>query len=316
MSSSTTLIIGIVLVAGAVAAVAYALFGSTAPRISKDRRRGSTAVPAEPLGRRIYKMFVDAIDLLLRQGGWVPFRAAELEGAGVHRPASVVLSWILIGSVGAFLAGFVVLGGVLGALLSAAAVPVVAKLVLKRRTGKRRRKFENQLDSTLRILASAMRAGQSLTMAMASVAKDAEAPMAEELHRVVNENRVGRDLVEAMLESADRMHSEDFRWFAEAVAVQRDTGGNLNDIIDVVAETIRDRSEIRAKVDAYASEGRASMWVLMSLPVALAILYSFIRPGYMNPLVETTIGRILFGSSVILYGLGYLWMKSIVDVKV
>jgi tight adherence protein B len=58
------------------------------------------------------------------------------------------------------------------------------------------------------------------------------------------------------------------------------------------------------------------MWVLMSLPVALAILYSFIRPGYMNPLVETTIGRILFGSSVILYGLGYLWMKSIVDVKV
>ena len=140
--------------------------------------------------------------------------------------------------------------------------------------------------------------------------------MSDELARIVNENRVGRDLVEAMLESAERMHSEDFRWFAEAVEIQRDTGGNLNDIIDVVAETIRDRAEIREKINAYASEGKASMWVLMALPVALALAYMVMRPGYMDLLFESGIGRALLVLSALLYAAGFLWMRKIVDIKV
>jgi tight adherence protein B len=153
-------------------------------------------------------------------------------------------------------------------------------------------------------------------MAVSSVAADAEAPVSEELARIVNENRVGRDMVEAMLESADRMRSEDFRWFAEAVEIQRDTGGNLNDIIDVVAETIRDRAEVREKVTAYAAEGKASMWVLMALPIALALAYTVLRPGYMDPLFVSGVGRALLVVSVLLYAAGYLWMRKIVDIKV
>ena len=315
MPSLPLLLSGVALVAAAVGLVGYALLGSAVPRISKDRRRG-TAAPPEPLGRRAYRGFVDGIDVVLRQRGWIPFRASELEQAGVHRPASVVISWILLGSAAAFLIGFVVVGGPLGGLVLAALVPVVAKVMLKARTTKRCRRFESQLDPTLRILSSALRAGQSLTIAISSVAKDAEEPMSDELNRIVNENRVGRDLVEAMLESADRMRSEDFRWFAEAVEVQRDTGGNLNDIIDVVAETIRDRAEIREKINAYASEGKASMWVLMGLPIALGVAYTIMRPGYMDPLLVTNVGRLLLGVSVVLYGVGYVWMRNIVDIKV
>lgn len=315
MTGLPLLLTGVALVAASVAAVGYAVLGSSVPRISKERRRG-TAAPQEPLGPRLYRGFVELIDVLLRQRGWMPFRASELEEANVHKSASVVLSWILIGSVAAFLVGFVVMGGFVGGLLLAALVPVVTKLVLKSRAKKRRRRFEQQLDPTLRILSSALRAGQSLPIAISSVSADAEEPMSVELSRVVAENRVGRDLVEAMLESAERMRSEDFRWFAEAVEVQRDTGGNLNDIIDVVAETIRDRGEIRAKVNAYASEGKASMWVLMGLPVALAIAYTLIRPGYLDPLFLTTVGRVLLGVSVILYGVGWVWMRSIVEIKV
>lgn len=311
----TLLLVGVGLVASSVGAVAYALLGSSVPRISKDRRLG-TAAPPEPLARRAYHAFVDGIDVVLRQRGWIPFRASELDQAGVHRSASTVLSWILIGSVSAFLVGFVVVGAPLGGLLLAALVPLLAKVMLKARTAKRRRKFESQLDPTLRILASALRAGQSLTIGLSSVSKDAEEPMSSELNRIVYENRVGRDLVEAMLESADRMRSEDFRWFAEAVEVQRDTGGNLNDIIDVVAETIRDRAEIREKINAYASEGKASMWVLMALPVALGLAYSVMRPGYIDPLLLTGVGRLLLGISVVLYGIGFVWMRNIVDIKV
>ncbi|WP_423843782.1 type II secretion system F family protein [Aeromicrobium sp.] len=315
MGLTPMLVGGTALLAGSVAAIGYALLGSSVPRISKQRRLGTTA-PPEPIHRRAYRGLVEGMDLLLRQRGWIPFRASELEEANIHKPASVVLSWILIGSAASFLMGFVILGGVVAGVLSMLMVPAVAKVVLKTRSAARRRRFESQLDPTLRILASALRAGQSLTMAVASVASDAESPMSDELTRIVNENRVGRDLVEAMLESAERMRSEDFRWFAEAVEIQRDTGGNLNDIIDVVAETIRDRAEIREKINAYASEGKASMWVLMGLPIALGLAYTVMRPGYMDPLFVSGVGRVLLTLSALLYAAGYLWMRKIVDIKV
>jgi tight adherence protein B len=200
--------------------------------------------------------------------------------------------------------------------LLALAVPVGAKGVLRVRTARRRRTFATQLDPTLRIIASALRAGQSLPIAMASVGLDAEPPMSEELARITNEARVGRDIVAAMHESAERMQSEDLRWFAEAVEVQRDTGGNLNDIIDTVAETIRDRSEIREKIRANASEGKASAWVLMALPVVLGIVYNVVRPGYLDPLLTSTVGQVMIGLAVALYVASFLWMRAIVDIKV
>lgn len=315
MSPTTLLVVGALLVMGAVGAVAYAVLGSAVPRISLERRVGRPVVQVS-LARRTYRGLVAGVDGVLRRGGWMPFRSTELEQAGIHRSAGTVLSWGLIASVAAFLVGSVVLGGVVGGILLSALVPVAGKLALKVMRTRRCRAFEKQLDPTLRILASALRAGQSLTIGISSVAKDAEDPMSEELNRIVNENRIGRDLVEAMLESADRMDSEDFRWFAEAVEVQRDTGGNLNDIIDVVAETIRDRAEIREKINAYASEGKASMWVLMALPVGLALAYSVMRPGYIDPLLTTSAGRLLLALSVVLYGIGFVWMRNVVDIKV
>lgn len=312
---SAPLLTGVALVAAAVAAVGYALLGMSVPRISEQRRRGSAA-PQESLGQRLNGAFVDGIDQLLHRRGWRLFRSGQLEEANIRQPPGVVLAWAFGAAITVFVAGLVLFGGLLSAIVLTLMVPVVVKVMLQARTKARRRRFEKQLDPTLRILASALRAGQSLPTAVASVASDAEEPMSDEFNRIVNENRVGRDLVEAMLESADRMGSEDFRWFAEAVEIQRDTGGNLNDIIDVVAETIRDRAEIREKVNAYASEGKASVWVLMGLPVVLGIAYTLIRPGYLNPLFVTNIGRLLLGVSVILYGLGYVWMRKIVDIKV
>ncbi len=315
MVSVPLLLVGIALIVAAVAAIGYALLGMSVPRISQQRRRGSAA-PPEPWRTRAYRAFADGLDVLLRQRGWMPFRGSELQEANVQRPASIVLSWILIGSTAAFLIGLFVVGGLFAGVVLALVPPVLAKLVLKARAAARRRQFEAQLDPTLRILASALRAGQSLTMAISSVSADAEPPMSDELTRIVSENRVGRDLVEAMLESSERMHSEDFRWFAEAVEIQRDTGGNLNDIIDVVAETIRDRAEIREKINAYASEGKASMWVLMALPIALGLVYTVMRPGYMDLLFVSGVGRLLLGVSVILYAVAYVWMRKIVDIKV
>lgn len=308
-------IVGIVLVVAAVGMFAHALFVDPVPRVPKARRLGASA-PTEPLWRVTYRAIVTIVDRLLKSRGWVPFRAAELEMADIKKPPGVVVTWVVGATGAAFVIGFVLGRSAVTGVVLAILVPIVAKLVLKIRTGRRHKAFAKQLDNTLRIIASALRAGQSLPVALNSVAADAAAPMSEEITRIINENRLGRDLVVAMLETAERNDSEDFRWFAEAVAVQRDSGGNLNDIIDTVAETIRGRAEIREKIRAYASEGKASCYVLMALPIVLAVTYSLMNPGYMDPLFQTTIGVILLIVSGILYTISWFWMRAIIAIKV
>ncbi|WP_332643989.1 type II secretion system F family protein [Aeromicrobium sp.] len=308
-------ILGIVLVTTAVGLFAHALFVDPVPRVPKARRLG-TAAPSEPLWRVTYRAIVTSVDRLLKSRGWVPFRAAELEMADIKKPPGVVVTWVVAAATAAFVIGFALGRSLVTGSALAILVPIVAKLVLKIRAGRRQKDFSKQLDNTLRIIASALRAGQSLPVALNSVAADAAPPMSEEITRIINENRLGRDLVVAMLDTAERNGSEDFRWFAEAVEVQRDSGGNLNDIIDTVAETIRGRAEIREKIRAYASEGKASCYVLMALPIVLALTYSLMNPGYMDPLFQTTIGVILLFVSGILYTISWFWMRAIIAIKV
>lgn len=309
-----TLIIGVALIFAAVAMFAASLFASPVRRVDKSRRSLSKE-PEVPAWRTAAHSVVDGVDDLLKQRSWAPFRASELEMADVKMAPAMVLTWLIAGAGLVFLAGAALRGIVVGAFL-ALLVPIAAKVALRVRAGRRRRAFGKQLDSTLRVVATALRAGHSLPTALSSVAADAQAPMAEELTQVINENRIGRDLVTALHDSAARMKSEDLAWFAGAVAVQRDAGGNLNDIIDTVAETIRERAEIREKIRAYASEGKASAYVLMALPVALGVLYSVMNPGYLDPLFTTTIGNLLLAGSSVLYVVAFFWMRAIVNFKV
>ena len=307
------LVVGIAVVGGAVALLAYALMASSVPRVAKARL---AVGPVESSTHRMYRTFVNAVDRLLKSRSWVPLSSAELELADVRKPVGLVASWIVAGTAGAYALGSLLLRSPVMGLLFAVLVPIAAKVLLRIRASRRRRTFAGQLDPTLRIIASALRAGQSLPIAMASVGVDADPPISEEMTRITNEARVGRDLVVALHESAERMQSEDLRWFAEAVEVQRDTGGNLNDIIDTVAETIRDRAEIREKIHANASEGRASAWVLMGLPVVLAVVYNVLKPGYVDPLLSTRGGQVALVISGVLYVIAYFWMRAIVNVKV
>lgn len=119
-----------------------------------------------------------------------------------------------------------------------------------------------------------------------------------------------------MAETAKRMDCEDFVWLAEAVETTRETGGNLNEIIDRVAQTLRDRTEIREKVHAYSSEGRITSYILMALPIFVGVAYSFISPGYLNPLFTTGVGHVLLAGSAVMFVISYFWMRAIVQIKV
>jgi tight adherence protein B len=192
----------------------------------------------------------------------------------------------------------------------------VVKVVLSRRTRQRRAAFSDQLEQTLQIISSGLRAGHSIPHALDATSREADAPMGPELARIVNENRLGRDLIEAMRQTAVRMDNEDFAWVSDAVSIQRDTGGNLSTIIDRVAETIRIRSEIRAQVHALSAEGRISALVLMTLPLIVAGMYTLLNPSYMSLLVNRSIGQFLLAGCAVLYVVAFFWLRALVKVEI
>lgn len=308
------LALGLLMTVCAVGALTFALVASPVARIPIERRRRGDS-NGESILTKGSNVLVTLVDSSLKQHNWVPFRAIELELAGLKvTPGSLVVTVASI-SLTLLLAGIVVTGNFFIVVLLTFLPAVVAKVVIRRKISQRRKSFANQLDETLQIIASALRSGQSFMRALDAVATEADSPTAEEFARVINENRLGRDLVVGLEQTAARMESEDFRWVAEAVSVQRDTGGDLNEVLDRVGATMRERNQVRQQVDALAAEGKYSGIILMALPPLVAAAYSVINPGYMTPLFSTTIGHIMLIISLILYVVGGLWMKKIVNVK-
>lgn len=308
------LLLGVALVAGALACGYVALVGAPVGRVRSERIARLTVTRRSSGLTRAADAVVAGVDTLLSRGRLRPFSAGELELANVSMSVASLVVMISCIAVVALAAGILVANVVIGLLL-AALVPVVAKVWLSRRGAKLRRTFAAQLPQTLQMMAASLRAGHSLPRVLDSVSKEVDAPMAEELARVVNENRLGRDLVESLETVARRMQSQDFGWVAGAISTQRETGGNLNEILDQVAATIRERQHIRLQVMSLSAEGRLSAVILMALPVVVGLYYCLVSADTVSVFVDALIGKLLLIGSAILYVLGGLWMRSIVNIE-
>ncbi len=177
--------------------------------------------------------------------------------------------------------------GLLLGLLAAVAVPLGAKLFVRFKTSRRQSAFADQLDDSLQLMASSLRAGHSIMRAMDAVSQEAASPTSEEFARLVNETRVGRDLAEALDEIAERTASDDFAWVAQAIAIHREVGGNLAEVLDAVGHTIRERNAIRRQVKALSAEGKLSAIVLMALPFGIVAFISMTNPSYLAGFTES-----------------------------
>lgn len=308
------LALGTTLVILAVALVVYLLTSPPAPRVPVQRRLAPGEEPSSLL-ETIVEQMEGGVDRVLRSRGWNPFPSRDLEMAGIGVQQSSFVTAVMSSTVVAFLLGYVLSGAAVGLLL-AVLVPIVARSVIGRRKRKRQEAFADQLESTLEVVSSALRAGHSLPSALDTVSADALSPTAEEFARIVNEGRLGLDTVEAMRETATRMRSEDFGWVTDAVAIQRDTGGNLSEVLDRVGETIRERNALAQQVRAISAEGRASSKVMMTLPILLACFMYWRNPDSFSPIFTTGTGQMLIAISVVLYVIGYFWIRKLVNVRV
>ena len=328
--TSTTAQILVALLVGLVAGLmAWFLLGSAA-RAKKDRavearmraviqpgsQPSSKAAVAEP-GTGWIPLNVSKFGTRFAQSrGFSDRLDAELEAAGVSLRSG---EFVVASAVAALVFGVIgaaILRNAFLALIIAGVGAAFPTLLLRSALGKRADHLREQLPDVLTIMASSLRAGHSFLQALDTVAKEIAQPAATEFQRVVAEIRLGRPAEDALEALAERVGSADFKWAVLAVNIQREVGGNLAEILDNVADTLRERATLRRQIKVLTAEGRLSAWVLALLPVGIALYMTAVNPHYIGLLVTTTIGRVMLAGGLLLMGIGIYWMRRIVEIDV
>jgi tight adherence protein B len=234
-----------------------------------------------------------------------------LEQAGLNMRAGEFLVVSVTASVAAFVVGIALSGLLLGMLLGGAVLGS-AHGFLRMLVGRRRAKFAAQLEQTLPLMAGSLRAGFGLMQSLDAVARGSDSPTSEEFGRLVMESRLGRDLGESLHALSERVECEDFAFVVQAIEIHREVGGDLAEVLDKVASTIRDRNRIRRQIKTLTAEGRISAGILLALPVVMFFVIQAINPGYLHELTGNTLGRMLLLAGVVLIGVGALWMRRLI----
>lgn len=191
----------------------------------------------------------------------------------------------------------------------------VPSLVVKRKRGKRVSQYNAQLGESTMMLANSLRAGYSLLQSMDLISRDAPAPTSTEFRRVVQEVGVGLSLNDALANLLRRVPSEDLDLLITAISVQQEVGGNLSQVLEGIAHTIRERVRIKGEVKVLTSQGRYSGYVITALPFGMALIISVINPGYMSPL-WTFPWICLPIASLGLIGMAFMVIRKIVNIEV
>jgi tight adherence protein B len=201
----------------------------------------------------------------------------------------------------------VIVGGVL------ACVPTIVVDTRRRRRFKR---FMNHFPEALEMFARSLRAGHSFTGAIQLVAQEMPHPIGPEFSKVFEEQNLGIPLRQALLGMAERIEALDVKFFVTAILIQRETGGNLAEIIDKIGHVIRERFRIQGQLKIFTAQARMSGIILSLLPVGIAIIVGMMNPEYLKPLWLERTGRIMIAVAVILQVLGMLAIRKIIRIKI
>lgn len=202
---------------------------------------------------------------------------------------------------------------ILPAALLMGALPL-GWVYLKRR--KRLRKFGQQLPDALELISRALRAGHSLAAGFHLVGTEMSAPIGKEFQRVYDEQNLGIPLEEALDEMTDRVPNLDLRFFATAVVIQRQSGGDLAEILNKIGHLVRERFKIFGQVQALTGEGRLSGIVLLALPPVLFLVMLRLNSGYVMTLFEDELGKQMLAVAIVLQAVGALVIRKIVNIRV
>lgn len=239
----------------------------------------------------------------------------QLKGAGVNaQPGVIIFAALLLGALGLTVGqalGSLPLGMLLGAVGLAAPYTYLG---IRRR--KRLDRFESQLPEALDMIVNAMRAGYSFPAAMELVGQEIPDPMGTEFARCHDEQRLGVDTRTAMLRLLDRVPSMDLKMFVTAVLIQRETGGNLGEVLSNISHVIRERFRIQGELKTLTAQVRLSAAILGLLPIAMVGLITLLNPGFIEPLFRNPAGHMLLLTAGTFQVLGFVIMRRIADIEI
>lgn len=189
-------------------------------------------------------------------------------------------------------------------------------LWVRRARGKRLRKFESQLPDALDMMGRALRAGHAFPTALKMVGEEMSAPLAEEFKVAFDEVNFGISMQDALVSLAARVPLTDLRFFVIAVVIQRETGGNLSELLASISVIMRDRIKLFAQVRVLSAEGKMSAWVLSLLPFAAALMIQLTNPEFLEVLYTDPMGRKMIAGALTMMALGVLAMRRIINIRV
>ncbi|HEX6973186.1 MAG TPA: type II secretion system F family protein [Vicinamibacterales bacterium] len=268
---------------------------------------------------------------LVKIGNEGPIPAFDRMIGGTER-GSALGRWIEQSGMKASISAVVLVGlgcGVVGALVTAGATRAswglpagfvlgfaVPFLVLRVKRGRRMRAFEEQFPEALDLIARALKAGHAFATGLKMVADEMDEPVGPEFRKTFDEQNFGLPLKDALENLTRRVPVLDVRFFATAVLIQRETGGNLSEILENLAHVVRERFKILRQVRVYTAHGRLTGYVLLALPAVLAIALSFINPEHMNMLFRERMGQMMLLGALVMQTCGFLWIKQVVKIEV
>lgn len=307
----------IVLVFVAVALLVYGIGLMFEPRGVLDHLSyydQSTEAPSEPLtstGR-----FLSAVGRITARHGFAQLVGAKLERAGLPlRPTEYIVVHlavvVLVGLFAVFLALPFLL--VVAFIFAAAIAPIFLLDTLEKR---RRERFAEQLPDVLELAAGSLRAGCGLLQAVDLIVEEILPPASIEFARVYTEARLGMPVEDALRKMAERLDNDNLRWVCSAIDIQREVGGNLAEVLDIVADTIRERDRLRRHVKSLTAESRLSAVILVFLPFVIGALLFITSPGYILQLFSSTFGLAVVGLACLFLLAGSIWINQLIKVEV
>lgn len=257
-----------------------------------------------PVDRVLYKF-----GIIRKLHGW-------LDKAGLKVDVKVFILAVLVFAATGLLLGSFLHRGIIPPLILMIILTAIPFVFLKMQITKRVFLFTEQLATALDMMSRSLKAGHSLAMAVQVVGNEMSEPISGLFKSVYEEQAYGLSIRDALAHMIDRMDTPDLRFFVTSVNIYREIGGNLSEILENLAKTIRERLKIKRQVRVYTAQARLSGYVLAALPVVTAIIFYFMAPDYIGELVEAKLGRMLIAVAVIAQIIGFFIIRKIIDIKI
>jgi tight adherence protein B len=313
-------LVGVALVVGGYYAVVR--LPATLAQRRLDRRLEELSAPAdEPEAAKVLVKGsnegpVPAFDRLVGESGRGLALACWIEQSGVKASISAVVLSALACALVVALAVAWALRSPWSLLVGGAIGFSIPFLVLRVKRTRRLRSFEEQFPEALDLISRALKAGHAFATGLKMVADEMAEPVGPEFRKAFDEQNFGLPLKDALENLSRRIPVLDVRFFSTAVLIQRETGGNLSEILENLAHVVRERFKILRQVRVYTAHGRLTGYVLLALPAVLAIALSFINPEHMNMLFRERMGQIMLMVALAMQIAGFLWIKQVVKIEV